>query len=212
MLFSDWVLSWVANPLMEVGGVVLPMLFNSTYHAGADLALGVMFPVAIVQYVMLSSIHEELNNLSLRHPVTRTDVVDDFIRRRYAKVVAITFAVSGYTAALVALFAPDLMARVGGSPLSLGVLHVAAGADVLLSVFVVNSSFMMLLNRPKTLAVISAIGACLVVSLGVLLMPLGFQYLVYAYLAACASAAAASTLVVLGLLKRPSSLFYARFI
>jgi hypothetical protein len=212
MLFSDRVLSWLANPVKEAGGVVFPLLFNSVYHAGADLALGIMFPVAIVQYVMLSSIHEELNNLSLDLDVTRTGAIDAFIRRRHAKIVAITLAVSGVTAIVVCLLAPDLMARVGGSPLSLQVLYVAAPADVLLSVFVVNSSFMMLLNRPKSLAALTAIGALVVVGCGVALMPFGFQYIVYGYLAACVWVALASSVAVSGLLLEPSSLFYSRFI
>ena len=212
MLFGDRVLSWLANPVKEAGGTVFPLLFNSAYHAGADLALGVMFPVAIVQYVMLSSIHEELNNLSLELDVTRTGAVDAFIRSRHAKIMAVTLAVSGCVATAVALAAPGLMARVGGSPLSLQVLYVAAAADVLLSVFIVNSSFIMLLNRPKTLAVLTGAGALLVACCGVALMPLGFQYIVYGYLAACVWVTLASSLLVSRLLHKPSSLFYSRFI
>ena len=212
MLFSDRVLSWLANPVKEVGGIVYPLLFNSVYHAGADLALGVMFPVAIVQYVMLSSIHEELNNLSLELDVTRTEAVDAFIRRRHVKIMAVTLLVSGCTAVLVCLLAPGLMARVGGSPLSVRVLYIASAADVLLSVFVVNSSFITLLNRPKTLAVMTGVGAFTVVVVGVGLMPLGFQYIVYGYLAACVWVALASTVALSGLLRKPSSLFYSRFI
>ena len=212
MLFSDRVLSWLANPVKEAGGIIYPLLFNSVYHAGADLAMGIMFPVAIAQYVMLSSIHEELNNLSLDLDVTRTDAVDTFIRRRHAKIMAVILAVSGCTAMAVCLAAPGLMARVGGSPLSLNVLYIAALADVLLSVFVVNSSFMMLLNRPKSLTTVTAIGVLAVVGFGAVLMPLGFQYIVYGYLAACVWVALASSVAVSGLLLEPSSLFYSRFI
>ena len=87
LVFGDRVLSWLANPVKEAGGVVFPMLFNSVYHAGADLALGILFPVAVVQYVMLSSIHEELHNLSSTLPVTQTDRVDEFLRRRHANIM-----------------------------------------------------------------------------------------------------------------------------
>ncbi len=212
MLFSDRVLSWLANPVKEAGGTVFPLLFNSAYHAGADLALGIMFPVAVVQYVMLSSIHEELNNLSLDLDVTRTEAVDAFIRRRHAKIMAVTFIVSGAAALAVCLVAPELMARVGGSSLSLQVLFIAAASDVLLSVFVVNSSFMMLLNRSKSLATMTAIGAVIVIGCGIFLMPLGFQYIVYGYLAACVWVALASSASVSGLLLKPSSLFFSRFI
>ncbi|MDE1853679.1 MAG: hypothetical protein KGI38_08025 [Thaumarchaeota archaeon] len=212
MIFGDRVLSWIANPVKAAGGVVLPMLFNSVYHAGADLALGVMFPVAIVQYVLLSSIHEELNNLSLDLPVTNTEEVDSFIRGKHARIMIITLGVAGFSALLAVLYGPILMARVGGSPISIRILYIAAVADIFLSVFVVNSSFIMLLNRPKTLAALAGVGASVVVAFGVILMPLGFQFIVYSYLAACFAAALGSTVVTWGLLRSPSSLFYSRFI
>jgi hypothetical protein len=212
MVFSDRVLSWLANPFKVVGGVVLPMLFNSVYHSGADLALAVLFPVAILQYVMLSSIHEELNNLSLELPVTDTDQVDKFLRKRHTSIMLATLAVSAVAATLVVLLAPYAIVRAGGSALSIQILYVAAMGDFLLAIFVANSSFIMLLNRPKTLAVIAMAGAFLVVSLGVALMPLGFQYIVYGYLVACAVAAVTSSLRVADLLKNPSGLFYSRFI
>ncbi len=212
MIFGDRVLSWLANPAKEVGGVVLPMVFNSVYHSGADLALGVMFPVAILQYVMLSSVHEELHNLSLELPVTQTWKVDAFLRRKHARVMGAIMGVSAATALLLIVLGPSLMPRVGGSPVSVQVLYIAALADFLLSIFVVNSSFMLLFNRPKTLALITMGGALTVVGLGVVLMPLGFQYIIYAYLVASAIAAAASTAGVAGLLRSPSSLFFSRFV
>ncbi len=212
MVFGDRVLSWLANPVKEAGGVVLPMLFNSVYHAGADLALAVLFPVAIVQYVMLSSIHEELNNLSTGLSVTQTQRVDSFIRRRYANIMKTSLSVSAAAALVVLVVGPYEITRLGGSLVSVQVLYIAACADLLLTVFIVNSAFMLLMNRPKTLAAVTVAGAAVVMSLGVAVMPLGFQYIVYAYLAACATVGLASTLGVMRLMERPSSLFYSRFI
>jgi hypothetical protein len=212
LVFSDRVLSWLANPIKVVGGTVLPMVFNTVYHAGADLALGVLFPVAIVQYVMLSSIHEELHNLSLELPVTRTWRVDSFIRKRHSRIMKVALLAAALAALFATTLGPYYITRLGGSPLSIQILYVAVFADLLLTVFVVNSSFMMLLNRPKTLAVMTMAGAFVVAGLGWALLPLGFQYIVYAYFAACAAVAVASTVAMVGLLRNPSSLFYSRFI
>jgi hypothetical protein len=213
MVFSDRVMSWMSNPVKTVGGVIYPMLFNPAYHAGADLALGIMFPVAIVQYVMLSSIHEELHNLSVEYRVTQTKMVDSFLRRKHKTMMRISVSVSAAAALILVLLGPYQITRLGGSMISVQVLYIAACADLLLAVFVVNSSFLMLLNRPKSMVIMTLAGALIVVLLGVYLMPLGFQYLVYAYLAGCFTAALASVISVVKLLEgSPSSLFYARFI
>ena len=211
MLYSDRVLSWIGNPVKEVGGVALPLVFNSVYHAGADLALAVLFPVALVQYVLLSSIHEELNNLSLTLSVTQTGEVDRFLRRRHSISVSLTLLVSAATAVLVVTVVPGILARLGGSAVSIQVLDVAAMSDVLLAVFVANSSFMLLLNRPKALALMTMCGAAIVGGVGLVVLPFGFQYLVYGYLAGCATLAIWSSVGVSGLLASPSSLFFSKF-
>jgi len=212
MIFGDRVLSWLANPIKSAGGVVYPMLFNSVYHAGADLALGILFPVAIVQYVMLSSVHEELHNLSTGLSVTQTDTVDVFLRRKHADVMKASLAVSAVAAILIVQFGPYEIAALGGSATSVHILYFAALGDLLLTVFIVNSAFMMLLNRPKTLAVMTALGAVMVISLGLILTSFGFQYIVLGYLAACVLLATASTAETSDLLKTPASLFYSRFV
>jgi hypothetical protein len=212
LVFSDRVLSWLGNPVKDVGGIVLPLVFNSTYHSGADLALAVLFPVAIVQYVMLSSVHEELHNLSLGLSVAQTGDVDRFIRRRHIKSLAVTITVSVAAALLVAWSAPSFLQRFGEPSLSLQIFYIAVMGDLLLALFVANSSFIVLLNGAKALAAITVVGALLVCSLGLLLLPLGFQYIVYGYLAACAAVALLSTIYVGRLLRHPSSLFFARFI
>lgn len=212
LVFGDRILSWFGNPVKVVGGVTLPLVFNVAYHSGADFALAILFPVAIVQYVMLSSVHEELHNRSLDLPVTKTAEVDRFIRMKHAKATAATLASAAVAAALLFVFAPPLVYRLGAGELSVHILYVAALGDLLLAVFVANSSFMSLLNGANGQAAITAAGAAAVVGLGALVLPMGFQYLVYAYLAACALVATLSTAYLASLMKSPSDHFYARFI
>lgn len=211
LLFSDRVLSWLGNPIKVVGGVQLPMVFNSVYHSGADMALVVLFPVALVQYIMLSSLHEELQNLTLNLPTTQTDVVDKFIRMRHAKVMVMTLAVSVATVFLLLTFGSYNVLRLGGTQTSLQVMYIAALSNLLLTIYVANSSFMILLNNAKVLAMITMVGAFIVGGLGAFLLPMGFEYLVYGYLAGCAFVALFSTVKVHGLLSSPSSLFFAKF-
>jgi hypothetical protein len=211
LVFGDRVLSWIGNPVKVVGGVYLPMVFNSVYHSGADMALAVLFPVAVVQYVMLSSVHEEINNLSLRLPVTQSAEVDRFIRRRHALSLVATMVAAAASAVFVLLVAPGVIFRFGGAQESVNILYVATAANLMLSLFVVNSSFMALLNAPKAQAVITMAGAATICTLGVMVLPLGFGDLVYAYLVACALVAATSAVYVRGLLRTPSSRFFARF-
>ncbi|HEV2138178.1 MAG TPA: hypothetical protein VGR53_05000 [Nitrososphaerales archaeon] len=211
LVFSDRVLSWLGNPVKSVGGVVLPLVFNSTYHSAADLALVVLFPVAIVQYVMLSTIHEELHNLSLDLTVDRTAEVDRFIRMRHVKSLAVTISASVAAAIMVAFYARSFFQRMGTSPLSNQIFYIVVMGDLLLAVFVANSSFIVMLNGAKLLAAITMFGALLVCAVGILVLPMGFQFIVYGYLAACVSVALLSTMYLRRLLERPSSLFFARF-
>jgi hypothetical protein len=211
MVFGDRVLSWIGNPDKFVGGVHLPMVFNPVYHSGADFALAVLFPVAVVQYVMLSSVHEEIHNLCLRLPVTKTAQVDQFIRRKHRTSLAATLAAAGGAAVFVVAVAPGLISRLGGSEESINILYVATAADLLLSVFVANTSFLALLNRGKAQAVITMAGAGVVGVLGAAVLPMGFEYLVYAYLAACALVCVVSTIYLRSLMRAPASRFFARF-
>jgi hypothetical protein len=78
-------------------------------------------------------------------------------------------------------------------------------------VFVANTSFLSLLNGGKAQAVITIAGAGVVGVLGAAVLPLGFGYIVYAYLAACALVCVASTVYLRSLMRAPSSRFFARF-
>jgi hypothetical protein len=187
------------------------MVFNPVYHSGADMALAVLFPVAVVQYVMLSSVHEELNNLCLYLPVTETAQVDRFIRRKHFSSLLVTLLVAGVSAVFVVAVAPDIILRLGGTAESIRIMYLAVAGDLLLAVFVANTSFMALLNGAKAQAAITIAGAAVVCGVGALLLPLGFEYLIYAYVAACALVAETSMVYILRVLRSPSSRFFARF-
>ena len=211
MLFGDRILSWFYNPDHVVGGQTLPLVFNAPYHMGADIALFVVFPIGLVQYVMGGHMFEMLHNLSLESPSTDPGVLDKFVRRRYLLTLSASVIISGAMAAILVLLAPWTMGWLSTAPVSSNIMRVAALGNVFLAVFTVNSSFIILLNRPKALAAIALVGASIVGLGGGILGQLGFQDIVFAYLGSCVTAAILSSLVLKRLMRRPGSLFLARF-
>jgi hypothetical protein len=211
MLFGDRIISWAYNPVRAAGAQALPLVFNTAYHMGADMALFVLFPVGVVQYVMVGHVFELLHNLSLESPSTDPSAIDRFVRRRYLQTLLVTVTVSASIAAVLILAAPSLIGLLHGTPVSAGILRVAALSDVFLAVFTANSSFVMLLNRAKALAAIALVCALILGVGGILLGLLGFQEIIFAYLCSCVTAAALSSLEARRLMKRPGSLFLSRF-
>jgi hypothetical protein len=67
MLFGDRLLSWIYNPVTveAANGVILPMAFNTTYHIERNLALFIMAPAGIIQYILVAPLYQILNNKSL---------------------------------------------------------------------------------------------------------------------------------------------------
>lgn len=211
MLFGDRILSWFYNPIRAAGVQTLPLVFNTAYHMGADMALFVLFPIGLVQYVMVGHVFELLHNLSLESPSTDQSAIDRFVRRRYLQTLFVTVTVSGSIAAVLILAAPSVVGLLHGSQTSAGILRVAALSNVFLAVFTTNSSFVMLLNRPKALAAIAVVCALMLGAGGAFLGQLGFQDIIFAYLGSCVTAATLSSLEAKRLMKRPGSLFLARF-
>ena len=89
-MFADRILSWMYNPLVVRKGFGLPMAFNSVYHAGADLALVVLLPASIIQYVMMEPIHMHMNNVSIKIKVSQADVIGKYIKNTYRKLFLVT--------------------------------------------------------------------------------------------------------------------------
>lgn len=211
MMFGDRILSWFYNPVHTVGGIVLPLVFNTTYHMGADIALFVIFPMGLIQYLMMGHIFEMLHNVSLETPSTDPGKIDRFLKRRYETTLGVTIAISTAAAALLILLAPSLIGWLNGTGVSVNILRVAAVSNVFLAIFVANSSFVMLLNRPKVLAVIAFLCAFIVGVGGAFLGRFGFQDIIFAYLCSCVLAALLSSVELRRLFPKAGSLFLSRF-
>jgi hypothetical protein len=210
-MFTDRVLSWIYNPMVIRYGFGLPMAFNSVYHTGADLALFVLLPTSIIQYVMIGPIFMQVNNISIKIKVSQMNNINMFIKDRYRKLLLTTILTSVVTAGILNLAVPALVLHPGFSQISLHVLQIASVANVFLSLFTTNSLFMMWINKIKPLAIISIISASIVATGGVLLAPSGFQNLVLAYLAASVFLAITSTIYTNKVMKNSASIMFAKF-
>jgi hypothetical protein len=210
-LFADRILSWIYNPMAASAGFGLPMAFNWVYHAGADMALVVLLPASIVQYVMMGPIFMHINNISIKIKVSQVNSITKFIQSMYYKLLLATIMASVPTAAILNLLVPVIMSHMGLSQISLHVLQIASVANVSLSIFTANGLFLMLINKVKPLAIISTISALIVILGGIVLANSGFQNLVIAYLAATIFAATASMIYANKAMKHATSLMFARF-
>ncbi|MDC8451491.1 MAG: hypothetical protein LV477_01125 [Candidatus Nitrosotalea sp.] len=209
-MFADRILSWIYNPLVVREGFGLPMAFNSVYHAGADLALVVLLPASIIQYVMMEPIHMHMNNVSIKIKVSQARVLSKYIQNTYKKLLLVTMFSSIVTAAVLNVAAPYVMAHVEFSPTSMHVLQVASVANVFLSLFTANGLLLMLTNKIKLLAIIVMISASIVITGGMMLASSGFENLVYAYLGATIFAGMISTIYANKVMKNASSIIFAR--
>lgn len=195
MLLGDRVLSWVFNPHVVVAsnGTLLPMTFNPDYHVGADVALLVLVPAAILQYVLLAPLYSLVHNRTLGLRVGDGAHLDGFIVKTYKKLVVLAVAIAAASAGMLALFAPQIVGYFGGSDSSVFVLRYAALGNTAMSAFVANIAFLMFLNRAKASAILASAGAASVALVGTLLaQDGGFAQLAIAYAVSCAAAAAAS--------------------
>jgi hypothetical protein len=214
MLFGDRILSWFFNPesAIAVNGTLLPIAFNSIYHIGADLALFVMIPTVITQYIIISPIYLLTNNKSVNLNVSEFKKVDQFLQNIYKKLLISSVVVSLITAGTLNLIGPKLVSYLGGSETSIGVLHYASIGNVLLSIFIGNSMFMIYLNRAKILSVM-AIGSVLVLAVGgAILAQSGFENIAISYLASSALSATISTGYTARIMRRPGNILFARYV
>ncbi len=209
-MFADRILSWIYNPLVVREGFGLPMAFNSVYHAGADLALVVLLPASIIQYVMMEPIHMHMNNVSIKIKVSQAGVLSKYIQNTYKKLLLVTVFSSIATAIVLNVAAPYVMAHVEFSPTSMHVLQVASIANVFLSLFTANGLLLMLTNKIKLLAITVMISASIVITGGMMLAGSGFENLVYAYLGATIFAGMISTIHANKTVKNASSIIFAR--
>lgn len=212
MLFSDRVISWVFNTTRIADGLLLPLTFNAVYEIGADLALLVLFPVTIIQYVVMAPIFEQLSNLAVTKKSTEERSIDQFLRRRYLKLLTISLVSAALIGTSLVVFAPEIIARVGGSQLTVRILQIAAFSDVLLAVFSTNAVFLVFFNRVNSLVVITFVGALIVTVGGVALAQVGFERVVFAYLASAATVTLLSSLRIISDLRHAGSLFFSKYV
>jgi hypothetical protein len=214
LLFADRAISWFFNPatVTAANGTALPLAFNSVYHIGADLALLVILPVAIMQYVITSPIYALVHNRAITLKVSESKKIDWFLQYNYRKLMAASIAVSIACAVLLNLVAPLVIGDLGGSEASLRILAFASAGAVFLSIFAANAVFMIFLGKVNALAQVSLVAVMIVVAGGLFLAQYGFENTVIAYLAATAFAGMASTLVMRVAIRKAGSLLFARYI
>ncbi len=215
VLFADRIVSWFFNPsvVTAANGAALPLSFNSAYHVGADLALLIILPAAIIQYVIAAPIYILVHNRAVNLKVRESRKIDLFLRHSYRRLMAATLAVSVAGAVLLFIAGPQVMDYLGGSDASLQILRFASAGAVLLSVFAANGLFMVFLGRVKALAAIALVSAAIVVGGGIVLAQhSGFENIVIAYVSGTAVAATASSVVMAQTLKRASSRLFARYV
>jgi hypothetical protein len=214
LLFADRIISWFFNPatVAAANGTILPLSFNSTYHIGADLALLVVLPTAIMQYVLTSPIYALVHNRAVTLKVSESRKIDLFLKHSYKKIMVASIMVSVAGAVMLNLVAPPIITHLGGSSVSIRILAFASAGAVFLSVFAANGVFMIFLGRAKALATV-ALASALVVSIGgIVLAQSGFENIVMAYLAATIIAAIASTVIMQRTIKQAGSWLFARYI
>jgi hypothetical protein len=211
MMFSDRIISWSFNHL-KVNGIILPLGFNSVYHIGADLALSVMLPASVIQYVMAGPIYKRINNLIVTHKVTEMEKIHQFIQKTYRRIVTVSILASVITAVVINLAVTQIPAYQGAAQDSIQVLHIASVGNVLLSIFSVNSVFILLVNRTKSLVVMAIISAMVVSLGGIILGKFGLEYITLSYLASAALAATFSTIYLRKIFKKIPSIFFSRSI
>ncbi|HEX2014783.1 MAG TPA: hypothetical protein VLA68_06115, partial [Nitrososphaera sp.] len=214
ILFADRIISWFFNPAATTtaNAVILPLSFNSVYHIGADLALLIVLPAAIIQYVIASPIYLLVRNRAVNLKVFESGKIDLFLRYSYRRLLLATVVVSISGAISLNLAAPVLIRELGGTAASLWILNYASAGAVFLSVYAANAVFLIFLNRVKALSLTSLASALVVTAGGFVLATQGFENIVLAYLAGTILAATGTSVILAGTLKNAGSRLFARYI
>ncbi|SRR5579875_64514 len=211
-MFGDRVLSWIYNPVIGHGGYVLPMAFNAVYHSGADMAWIVLLPGSLIQYIMMSPIYIQMNNISIKIKISESKDLDAFISATYRKVLIISISASVITAVLLNVVAPPLMLHAGLAMTSVQILRIASVSNVLMSLFTVNSVFLMWMNKIRHLGVLVIASAFLVISTGIMLVHGGIENLTIGYLVGAAFAGIISQIYTAKTITRASSIVFSKIV
>ena len=211
-IFADRILSWIFNPFVADLGGGLPFAFNSVYHVGADPALSILLVATIVAYVIMGPVYERLTAASSKLKVFESGAVEDFMQKTYNELLIATIVATVLVAFLLNYEALYIMKFLGGGVISLQIFRVASIADIFASIFFVNAMFMTLVNKVKVAALIALVCASTVVTVGMLLALVGFQYIIWAYLLSSFVGMLASTIYCVQLRGKFSMLFFGRYI
>ena len=215
LLFGDRIMSWVFNPETVVGvtGTILPLGFNAIYHIGADLALFIMVPVTLIQYIIIQPVYILIHNMSLETRVSDRKSFDRYIQSLYRKLVLTTVLVAIISYVVLNLIGPELILRyLGGTIVSIEVLRLTSIGYVALSIFAANSIMMIFMNKSGTLSIITIVSVTLLVIISVVMSQVGgFENVAGAFLISTSLGAFGSTIVALHLIRRPSR-FFARYL
>jgi hypothetical protein len=211
IMFGDRLISWFFNPALHGGEALLPLLFNTSYHSGADPAMLVFAITSVAQYMIMAGFYQEMSNLTVIHGITKMQTIDEFLKKRYRKLMLFTIVTSCCVAVILNLIGPELMTRLGASHNSLNILAIASIGNVLLSIFIANSMFATFTNRMKVFAIIALFSTLILGIGGFALAQGGFQNIVYAYLASALVSALLSSLYIRRIIKSASSIYFSRF-
>jgi hypothetical protein len=216
LIFEDRFISWIYNDYTGIiPSAVVSMLsfqFNTIYHIGADISLTIMLLTGLVQYLLLSPLYEMIHNKSVRLTLTEISGINKLLRQRY-KIMIISSIVTSITISIILyLVGPDFVSVVGGTKASLFVLHYSCIANTLLSIFIGNSQFMVLIGKVKHLAILIIAAVIINGAIGFKFASLNFEYAVFGYLIASIVLSSISTVYLFKLFKNMASALFARFV
>jgi O-antigen/teichoic acid export membrane protein len=202
----------VYNTAVIAGERILPFEFNVVYHIGADTSLIILLLAGLVQYILMSPIHEMIHNKSVKLPITGINEINKLLRKRYILMIKGSIVTSGILTTIFYLVGPSIVSLAGGTKESLFVLYYSSVANIFLSLFITNSQFMVLMGRAKHLAILVIAAAIINAAIGFRVAPLNFEYAVFGYLAASILLSSISTIYITRLFKNMSSILFARFV
>lgn len=207
MLFGDRLLSWIYNPVVveAANGVILPMAFNTTYHIGADLALFIMAPAGIIQYILVAPLYQIINNKSIYLKIGEVKVIDQFLFSLYKQLFLISIMVSFAVFIIMNIFGPMIIYSANGNEISVQIFQIASVANVFFSIFIANSIFLSFLKSLKMLLMIVVLSSVILLSMGPFLAQYGFQNIIWAYAISIIIPAILSTIYTIKDLKNASS-------
>ncbi len=210
-MFSDRILSWIYNPIVLKGNFGLPMAFNAPYHIGADMALVVLLPASIIQYIIMMPIHIRINNISIRTTISQNSV-NVFIQATYRRVMIVSMIVAVATAGVLNLVAPPLMMHAGITQISIRILQIASVANIFMCIFTANSLFLAWFNKTKFLLIVVVISSIIIITYGISSDHTKLENLTFGYFAASVFAAITSVIYTHKVIKRAATVVFSKLV